>query len=298
MKNQTDIKRYVLIIITILFVAKTNAQIIYTDVNPDSIVVCNVPGPGMSINNAFNLDLNNDGIDDFIIKLHTKEHKCVPIPGGIFTNIGYVSISYLDSNAFESSISGYPLIELIGDTIDSRIMWVSLDQYLKSSWRNFHYLSMSCSGGIANIGGNWGSGFIGLRIKVGGANYFGWARLSVLVNDDYAEVTIFDYAYNSQHNQFILAGDSGTGITRVNEIKAKLKYNLSPNPTTDYFTIDLPDRSPVTEVAITNAFGQEVSRARYSNTSKLELEIKSESGLYFVKVVAGEKSGVYKVVKM
>ena len=54
----------------------------------------------------------------------------------------------------------------------------------------------------------------------------------------------------------------------------------------------------VTEVNITNAFGQVVSRARYSNTSKLELEIKGESGLYFVRVVAGEKSGVYKVVKM
>ena len=71
-----------------------------------------------------------------------------------------------------------------------------------------------------------------------------------------------------------------------------------PNPIHDQLTINLPEQSLLTVVTITNAFGQEVSRTRYSNTSKLELEIQGENGLYFVRVVAGEKSGVYKIVKM
>ena len=73
---------------------------------------------------------------------------------------------------------------------------------------------------------------------------------------------------------------------------------ISPNPTNGNITISLPKQSPFTDVTITNAFGQEVSRARYSNTSMLELDIKGTSGLYFVRVVAGDRSWIYKVVKM
>ena len=78
----------------------------------------------------------------------------------------------------------------------------------------------------------------------------------------------------------------------------KSNFNIFPNPSTGHLTINLPEQSPYTEVTITNAFGQELSRARYINTSKLNLEIHGESGLYFVRVVAGEKIGVYKVMKM
>ena len=76
------------------------------------------------------------------------------------------------------------------------------------------------------------------------------------------------------------------------------KIQVWPNPTTGLLTITLPNESPITDVTITNSFGLEVSRTRYSNTSKLEMEIKGGSGLYFVRVVAGERSRVYKVLKM
>ena len=78
----------------------------------------------------------------------------------------------------------------------------------------------------------------------------------------------------------------------------KSEFNIFPNPTNGLIVISLFDLSAITEVTITNAFGQEMSRLRYRNTSKLEMEIKGESGLYFVRVIAGEKSGVYRVVKM
>ena len=87
--------------------------------------------------------------------------------------------------------------------------------------------------------------------------------------------------------------DFNVGIENIN----LSKIQMWPNPTTGHLIINLPDRSP-TAVIITNVFGQEVSSAKYINTSKLELEIKGESGLYFVRVVAGDKIGVYKVVKL
>ena len=87
-------------------------------------------------------------------------------------------------------------------------------------------------------------------------------------------------------------------VCQLIPVTNKYEFNISPNPTTGHLIISLPEQSPYTEVTITNAFGQEVSRSRYSNTLKLELEIKGENGLYFVRVVAGEKRGGYKVVKM
>ena len=90
--------------------------------------------------------------------------------------------------------------------------------------------------------------------------------------------------------------DLSIGINEINDVTSA--FNIFPNPTTGNLIIDLPDRSLITEVVITNAFGQEVIKAIYYNTSRLELEIGGGSGLYFVRVVAGEKIGVYKVVKM
>ena len=83
----------------------------------------------------------------------------------------------------------------------------------------------------------------------------------------------------------------------INDISKK-QLLIYPNPTTDHITIILPDQSPFTEVIITNAFGQEISRGRYSNTNNLKLDIDGASGLFFVRVVAGGMSGVYKIVKM
>ena len=90
--------------------------------------------------------------------------------------------------------------------------------------------------------------------------------------------------------------DLSIGINENNDVNTA--FHIFPNPTTGRFTFSLSDYSPVTEITITSAFGQELSRTRYSNTSKVELEIKGNGDLYFVRVVAGDKSGVYKIVKM
>ena len=87
-----------------------------------------------------------------------------------------------------------------------------------------------------------------------------------------------------------------TGIDE--EANNDFHVSIYPNPSTGNFSINLYKQSPVSEVTITNAFGQEVSGARYSNQSRLEFELMGENGLYFVRVVAGEKSMIYKVVKM
>ena len=83
----------------------------------------------------------------------------------------------------------------------------------------------------------------------------------------------------------------------VSETNKEL-IKISPNPTTGHLIIDLPNLSALTEVVITNTYGQEVNRIKCSNTFKLEMEIKGESGIYFVKVLSGDKASVFRIVKL
>ena len=92
--------------------------------------------------------------------------------------------------------------------------------------------------------------------------------------------------------------DDLCSTSAASEILYGQTINIYPNPTTGHCSIELPYKSSIAEVIIINTFGQEMSRTRYSNTSKLELEINSGNGLYFVRVLVGDKSGVYKVLKM
>ncbi|MBL0097503.1 MAG: hypothetical protein IPP46_14215 [Bacteroidetes bacterium] len=57
MKQLLQTKLSTLIILAMLFSASANAQIIYTDVNPDSTITC----LGSACTKSYNVDLNNDG---------------------------------------------------------------------------------------------------------------------------------------------------------------------------------------------------------------------------------------------
>ena len=68
MKSQTTSlikKLYALFIISILFNAAANAQIVYTDVNPDPTFACSF----ISCNNTYALDINSDGTNDFNVSV-------------------------------------------------------------------------------------------------------------------------------------------------------------------------------------------------------------------------------------
>ena len=255
-----------------------NAQIVYTDVNSVSIT-----------SGYYNLDLNNDGTTDFTFRIYDATERCFNHWPPMGSKGSQISTS--TSNQIVDTVFPYPNQLNLNTTIGNGTRFWSNAAFQTLSIRS----RPSCV--VPNIhSGYWNAseGYLGLKLIVGADTLFGWIRLKVSTE----MITIRDYAYNSIPGQPILAGDTGTGLTGINDMQAALNYNLSPNPSTGHITISLTEQSPVTEVIITNAFGQEVSRSRYSNTSKLEMEIKGKSGLYFVRVVAGDRTGVYSVVKM
>ena len=73
---------------------------------------------------------------------------------------------------------------------------------------------------------------------------------------------------------------------------------IFPNPNPGSFSIDLGESFRDAEIIVTNSIGQEVSRGNYYNTAKLNLEVIGERGLYFIRIVTGERISFYRVLKL
>lgn len=192
-------------------IATGSSTIVYTDVKPDSLILKTNPS-------SFNLDLNNDGINDFLF--NSTKSKCEaamiapPVPyiylsvepagGGntIMTNSVIVPGIFNLAAAFDSAT-----------VIASASMWASISQYFLYGASTSGYIRcMVARGYWLNVSDK----YLGLKFIKSNNTYYGWARLSSSYSATplpYRHLTIGhlilkDYAYNSIPNQPILAGQT------------------------------------------------------------------------------------------
>jgi hypothetical protein len=171
-----------------------NAQVIYTDVNPD--VTLN--GAGQN----YLLDLNNDGTDDFDILMDVRAGTY----GGGLVNytVEAAGINPLSSNEVmgtAATIGGagtYAQVVGGGDMIDDAAGWGvgNSDGMVFGGWATATGL-ISSSAAV----GDWANEtdkYVGLKLNSGGSAYYGWARLDMVSTALGAvSITIKDYAYES-----------------------------------------------------------------------------------------------------
>jgi hypothetical protein len=180
----------------------SNSSIIYTNANPDSTVVC-ISNTGIIINKNYNLDLNNDGITDFVFYIHFQRFNRATTG---YEN--YVSVSGLTGSGNEvENVNGYPsALDTLAVIDGSDSKWPSVSKETLSEY--YHTCTEGrCWGGYS---GNWTSGtvkYLGLKFIKGGNTYYGWATVVVFVSIG-SKLTVMDYAYNSSPNQPILAGQT------------------------------------------------------------------------------------------
>ncbi len=233
------LKRYCTFTVTaMLFSAISNAQIVYTDVTPDSTMFC---GGAICAKN-YNLDLNNDGNNDFTLSASASATNTNP------THYGKrVIASPLNGNAVKDILVNSNIVSIplqFNTVIDSNLL---LNQsWQTSGWNILKDTAWSSFGGPGGSGyGLWDSlsdYFLGLRLLQSGQTYYGWVRLRVDVTSSYASVIIIDYAYNSIPNQPILAGQTMT--TGIVENTLASSMNLFPNPASDELTTDFTLEEP------------------------------------------------------
>ena len=286
MKKQLLRKLSAFIFTAMLFSASANAQIVYTDVTPDQVISATTI-PSME---DYNIDLNNDGINDYKISCSRSGGIC-PLAPSSRLYINFISDSALNSNAVVTGTSiTYPLAMNLNDSISSGL-----------SFSSFGYLRRNTSGGpCTGTFGVWSYSidrYLGLKLIVGGNTYYGWARMQIDVVTGIPSCTIKDYAYNSIPNQPILAGDTGTVPTGIFENSFSSSINLFPNPANNHLTIALGSNNKNVEVAIADITGKIGYTTTIVETDKVEVNTSEfAEGIYIVQIQSGEFISTKKLI--
>ncbi len=273
------------IITAMLLSASANAQIVYTDVNPDTTISCSAIGCIQS----YNLDLNNDATVDFTLYTSYQFVPCTLSTGGIMQRV-YVSSQ--SGNGIDT------LMMNANDTIGSNLAFSASSENL----RRKTFQGGQCNGSS----GSWTSTsdhYLGLQITVGASTYYGWARLNVVVPGVYPTSTVYfrvkDYAYNSIPNQPILAGQPNT--TGIIEKSFASLITLYPNPATNQLTIDLSSNNKNVEVTIADITGKVIYKTTATDVQKLEVNSPNDignfaAGIYVVKIQTADFIATKKLV--
>ncbi len=247
-----------------LISTQADAQIIYTDINPDSTT--NIGG------NFYNLDLDNGGIFDYTIRLNIGTYSS-------YTS-QQVAITPTGSNGIAGDTIGgyvYPTAFNSGDTIKSTLQFnftssQSMASYFGSGYSYGNFLGQSDK-------------FVGLVFNIGPTLHYGWARFDV---DATASLfTIKDYAYNATPDAYILAGEMPVGI-----VENPLAHNASIYSSDKNIIIQFSiDKLVQADVKITNVLGQEVYAGSLGNKETAIDLSKEKTGIYFVTI--SQESIVY-----
>lgn len=205
------------------FGATANAQVVYTDIDPD--VTISVEPDSLII------DMNNDGTWDFKILKTTAASSTNGIRMNANTGNEILGVNTYATYFVASALNaGAPINNAAG------------------AWNG------TMNGGMITLA--WGTSYgywqgvtdkyLGLRFQVSGNTHYGWARLDVAAGGTSA--IIKDFAYQATPDSTILAGDTVTiGVSEIasNNAAIKLRNNeLSINAKANYdvLVIDLTGR--------------------------------------------------------
>ncbi len=251
----------------LLLSAKLTAQVVYTDLNPDTIVSATIQNPSVQ----YNLDLNNDGTIDFNIRHNNYEGF---IQTEFYTNFG--ELGQIVTNG-----TGAPAALNINDNINSgQPNWVCTVGSSSNS-----ALFMNANG--ANFVGQPDK-FIGLKIKLSNQWHYGWVSLSI--PSDTSKIIVKAYAYNQVPNASISAGQTTTGI---NDPYSEEKNIISvfPNPFNFSATIQFHSVKDNVEIDLYNLYGQKIKTMNCLSEDKITIERGNlNTGLYFYELKQNTKS--------
>ncbi len=188
---QNKLTRYTAAAAAVVAASGANAQVVYTDVNPDVTVDDNQDAGGFSI---AGLDLNNDATPDFILAARDSTYSGTRVR---FTLVAPANSSNAIAGETPTAYD-YALALNSGDMINNTLNWIAATN------------TMAYNVASANpYNENWNGvtdKYLGLQFVVGGNTHYGWARLDV---DAIGDVfTLKDYAYNATAGAGLMAGET------------------------------------------------------------------------------------------
>jgi hypothetical protein len=240
------------------FSLTAHSQIIYTDIEPDSVYT------EWQVH-VVKLDTNRGGA--------TGEYYIWKHPVDVALNSYYVGCQTLcDAN-------GYPLALEKGDPIDVN----------SSVWRNTQHAYFILNDGTEGNWKNKNNHYLGVRFRVGTEFYYGWIMLDIDEAPSYLKV--MEYAFESTANQPIFAGQNGLAGVPENSKTDAFKVYATNKTLTIQQTIDISDDF---EISIYNLMGKKVFSSENFQTS---YDLKHlESGVYIVQLLSAQEQFVQKLL--
>ncbi len=284
MKNQLLKKLSAFIITAMLFSVSAVAQIVYTDIIPDKTLN----------SGSYNIDLNNDGLNDFTFTAWWTFLGC---GGNCYIRLDTTRIKPTGLSWVSDYTNGQAAKLNSGDSINaSSPLWTNFQPQLLYNNRGDCSLPLGyCTPAQAFVlphylpsFGIWHSvvdKYLALKIQVTGNIYYGWARLDA--GGDGLDIKIKDYAYNSIPNQPILAGQ--TTATGIIENSFATSIRLFPNPATNHLTISMGSNNKKVEVAIAYITGKIIYPTTSTNSENIEVNTEDfATGVYLVRIQSAD----------
>ncbi len=183
--------------------ASADAQIVYTDVNPDNVLT--ITNGTM---NSFDVNFDGDAQVDvqiatygYLYGAYQLNYSLSAFPtGGTWALVGTVGAYGGEATPLAASTM-----------IDASSAWV--DETAAGGTTFFNAVTVT---GIGPVAGTWATGsdaYLGARFTIGANTHYGWVRMSVAA--DGTTTTVKDYAYKSTADSGIPAGDTGLGINEM-----------------------------------------------------------------------------------
>ncbi|GAB5417762.1 MAG: hypothetical protein Crog4KO_24890 [Crocinitomicaceae bacterium] len=242
-----------------------NAQIVYTDVDPDFM------HPGDEI--GFGLDMDNDGNFDFIIasgdSIFQTSSGSVRVRNTVVAGYGSQAANNAIAGEMPSNYN-YALALDMGAMIDNTLNWISATN------------TMAYNVDSANpYAENWNGvtdKYLGLRFNSGGNDYYGWARMDVTADADVW--TLKDYAYQ--------AGQTGieAGATATIEEGTMDQYVHFINQDDNTVMIRLNEAVTGANVTVVSTSGQVVQSGAVEGTEFVVNMNDLAGGIYMINVTS------------
>ena len=272
---QSRISKYTAVAGAVVSAAGAQAQVVYTDVNPDY-------SHDAPQNNGFAiypLDLNNDQTVDFVI---ASRDTVTPNATVRLT----LAAPYGAGNAVAGENPAgydYALALNINSMVDSTLNWIAATN------------TMAYNNNSANpYNENWNGvtdKYLGLKFVVGANTHYGWARLDSYAIGD--SIVVKDYAFNATPNGGIMTGDMGSVSLTETQVENLVKFiNKSNNSVQVVLNGNLTNGV----VSVVSSTGQVVSTdAITEKTFSVDMNNLS-SGIYMVNVTFNEGATTKKII--
>lgn len=252
-----------------------DAQIIYTDINPDSV---------LTGTESLLLDINNDGVFDYKITQGYFKIDTVNYFANWFSALN-------DNQVFSAGVTS------LGSSWHYVPMPLNFWDDMKPSgdnraWKKGGRLSFSGNNPwiYSSLWRGLKDKYAGLKFKINGEYYYGWARMDV--DSSGKSLTLKDYAYYDEAGKQIRAGSMKVSIPNENKLKDILVYSTAGS-----IRIETPvDQTLNGSINLSDINGKQFKSVDVKNEKNIELNTQElPTGLYIVNIIT-EKGSLNKKV--